>query len=414
MVEQIEDTINEISKKSGKSNEEVNALIEAKIKKFSGLLTKQGATFMVGKELGVKSEASVDAKITDLTDGMKDVTIKGIIKNIYPTKEFEKEGKKGKLSSFLLDDTTGLVRVTLWNDQVDKYNLTIGSEIQINNSVVSSYNEKQQLSLGFNGTIDILNKKEEVFEKISDLKSGITNANIVGRLIRKFPCKEFDSNDRKGKLCNFQFGDETALLRATAWNEKADEILNHSDGDVIEIKNAYTKDGMFGVELHLGYSAMITTSGAEVPSVTQILKDSIETKEINKLNQNENVIIGGKVSEILPGNLYFLACEKCGKKVTDHICEKCGEVDGEKRAVISAVIEDDTATIRANFFGDTALALIKLNSKEFENELENKSSEKLGQELNEKIKENNIKLFGYTKENSYSSENEFVVKEVIN
>ena len=53
------------------------------------------------------------------------------------------------------------------------------------------------------------------------------------------------------------------------------------------------------------------------------------------------------------------------------------------------------------------------SEEEFENELENKSIEKLSGELNEKIKDSSIKLFGYTKENSYSNENEFVVKEVI-
>jgi ssDNA-binding replication factor A large subunit len=97
---------------------------------------------MVGKELGVTNDAGTKVKISELTDGMKDIEIKGIIKNIYPTKEFEKEGKSGKLVSFLLDDNTGLIRVTLWNDQVDKYHLTVGSEIQINNGVISSYNEK--------------------------------------------------------------------------------------------------------------------------------------------------------------------------------------------------------------------------------------------------------------------------------
>ena len=63
--------------------------------------------------------------------------------------------------------------------------------------------------------------------------------------------------ERKGKLCSFQIADESAIIRATAWNEKADEIEKFNEGDAIEIENAYTKEGRFGVELHLGYSADI-------------------------------------------------------------------------------------------------------------------------------------------------------------
>ena len=39
--------------------------------------------------------------------------------------------------------------------------------------------------------------------------------------------------------------------------------------------------------------------------------------------------------------------------------------------------------------------------------------ELLVEELNEKISGNEIKLFGYEKNNSYSGENEFSVKEVL-
>ncbi len=404
--------IKEISEKTGKTEEEINKLIQAKVKKFSGLLTEQGATFMIQKELGLKQENGIEAKISELKDGMKDVDIEGIIKNIYPVKEFEKGGKTGRVSSFLMDDKSGLVRVTLWNDQVDKYDLTIGSRIKISNGFVSSYNEKTQLSLGYNGTIEILEKKDEVFEKISELKAGMNNANVVGRLVRRFPCKEFNNGERQGKLCNFQFGDETALLRATAWNEKADEVQNFIEGDVLEIKNAYTKDGLFGVELNLGYSALLKKSDKAMPNLVEILKENISEKNINELVEGENIIINGKIKTIENRKLFFVACEKCGKKVEGNICESCGEVKGEKRFIVNSTIEDDTGEIRASFFGENALKLLGKQKDELEKELEEKSVEKIIEEINEKIGGNKIKILGYEKTNSYSGENEFSVKDV--
>jgi replication factor A1 len=413
MSEEIGELIKEISEKSGKEEKEIKEMIDAKIKKFSGLLTDQGAAFMVQKELGLKQETSVESKVDGLEEGMKNIELKGIVKSVFPVKEFEKNGKQGKLKSFILEDDTGGVRVTLWNDQVDKYDLTIGSEVQLNNVIVSSYNEKKQVSLGFNGTIDILNKKEIDFEKINNLKGGMNGINVVGRLLRKFPCKEFNSGERKGKLCNFQFGDESALLRATAWNEKADEVQALREGDVVEIKNGYTKEGMFGVELHLGYTAELKESEKAMPGVTEILKEQIKEKKINVLVENENVIVKGKIKEILPGNFYFNACEKCGRKVSGTICESCGEIKGEKRAVLSAIIEDDTGEIKANLFSESALNLLNWKQEDLEKETTEKSSEKLLEEINNSTKGKEIGLFGYNKMNSYSNENEFSVKEVL-
>jgi replication factor A1 len=411
-----EATILEISKKTGKTPKEINALIKAKIKKFEGLLTEQGATFMIGKELGLKQDNVSIVKINELEDGMKDIEVQGIIKTIYPVKEFEKNGKVGKLGSLLLEDDSAITRVTLWNDQIDKYELTPGSEIKIVNGFVTSYNEKKQLSLGYNGTIEILNKQKEIFEKINDLKSGMNNANVIGRLLRKFPCKEFETGEKKGKLCNFQFGDETALLRATAWNQKADEIQNYNEGDIIEIKNAYTKAGMYGIELHMGYSSIINKSQNKMPTSAEILKESTVQKNINQLVKGENVIIAGKIKEIQQGKLFFMACTKCGKKVNGEgmfICDSCGEVNAQKRAIINCIIEDDSGEIRANCFGENALTLIEMNNEDFEIQTDEKSAERIIEELNEKINGKEIKFFGYEKENTFSGTNEFTVKEII-
>lgn len=417
MQENIELLVNEMSQKTGKNIDEINSLIDAKVEKFSGLLTKQGAAFMVQKELGLKKEASEEIKISELTDGMKNINVKGKIKLVFPQKEFERNGKTGKLSSFILEEDGSEIRVTLWNDQVDQYKLNQGSIIEINNAVVSSYNEKKQLSLGFNGNIDVKKEIPTEYEKINDLKGGMKTVNIYGRIIRKFPSKEFDSGEKKGKLCNFQFGDETDILRATAWNEKADEINNFNEGEIIEIKNAYTKQGMFGVELHLGYNTILNKSDKEVRSVNDIIHENTTEKTINQINENETVIIKGKIKEISNGNLYYLACEKCNKKVQETsngvICEKCGEVKGKVNPVINLIIEDDTAEIKANFFGNVALNAINKNNEEFEDEINNKSNEKIVEELSEELVGKEIKILGYPKTNSYSGEFQFNTKEII-
>ena len=413
----ITEIITEIAQKTGKSEEEVQALIKVKVDKFSGLLTEQGAAFMVQKELGMKQEALEQVQVGQLNEGMKGIEIKGIVESVFPAKEFEKNGKKGKLKSFILSDGTGEVRATLWNDQVDKYELTRGSEILLSNVISSKYNDKMQVTLGFNGTIEILNKKEETFDKLSEIKAGQNGINLTGRIIRKFPCKDFESGERKGKLCSFQFGDETALLRATAWNDKADELEKYPEGEVVEIKNAYTKEGRFGVELHLGYPATITESTKEMPSAAEILKETIQEKKINQLTDGESAAITGKITGVERGNFVYEVCSKCGKKISHTesgiLCENCGETTAKKNPVASVGIEDDTGAIRINFFGKNALTAIGMSQEELESSLNAKSVDLFTAELNGKLIGKEIKVYGYQKANSFSGNIEFNARELL-
>jgi replication factor A1 len=411
--------IMEIAEKTGKEKNEIKTLIDAKVEKFAGLLTEQGAAYMVQKELGIKQETYEEIKIAQAQEGMKGIEIRGTIETVFPVKEFERNGKKGKLKSFILSDGTGEIRITLWNDQVEKYEkeLTRGSEISITNTIISKYNEKLQATLGFNGIINMINKKEEAFEKLSELKAGMNGANIAGRIIRKFPCKDFESGERKGKVCSFQFGDETALLRASAWNEKAIELEKYNEGDTIEIKNAYTKEGRFGVELHLGYSATMQETKKELPSIAEILKESITEKKINQLTDGESAMIQGKITGVEKGNFLYEVCNKCGKKIqkTENgvLCENCGETTTKKNAVTSLMVEDDTSGIRATMFGKNALTAIGMSQEELENTLNEKSTEVLIAELNGKLMGKEIKLYGYQKANAFSGENEFRVREIL-
>jgi len=60
--------ITEISKKSGKSEEEIAGLVKAKIEKFEGLLTEQGAVYMIQKELGMGKEQLEEMQIGQIEE----------------------------------------------------------------------------------------------------------------------------------------------------------------------------------------------------------------------------------------------------------------------------------------------------------------------------------------------------------
>ena len=409
--------ISQIAQQSGKTEVEIKSLIDAKVQKFSGLLTEQGATYMVQKELGLKQETLEQVNISDLKEGMKGIELKGTIEAVFPVKEFDKNGKKGKLKSFVLNDTTGGVRVTLWNEQVDEFKIARGNEIVITSVLVKMYNDTKQVTLGFNGKIEIKSTKEIEPIKLAELKSGMSSVGIIGRIMRKFPCKDFESGERKGKLCSFQIGDDTATIRATAWNEKADELEKYNEGDAVEIENAYTKEGRFGVEIHLGYSAEIKETTKTVPTQIELLKDQMEQKKIADTNEGENAVIEGKIMSVEKGNLFYEVCSKCGKKITktenSYLCESCGETNPKKNPVVSVILEDESGNIKTNFFGKNALNAIGLEQEILEQKVNGNGADIIIAELNANIVGKNVKVFGYTKINSFSGNKEFTVREII-
>ncbi len=67
---------------------------------------------------------------------------------------FNKFGKEGKVCNATLQDDSGSIKLTLWNDQVDQVN--IGDKIKITNGYVSEWQGEKQLSTGKFGTLEVI------------------------------------------------------------------------------------------------------------------------------------------------------------------------------------------------------------------------------------------------------------------
>lgn len=252
---------------SGKSTEEILQLIDRKKEKFSGLLTDSGAAFMIAKELGVELEKKINetTKINDLKEGMNNVDVEARLKRVYPPKTFEKNGRKGKLQNLVLWDGNGEVKATLWNKDVDKFNekgIQRGACLKMTNCSVSAYNDVMQLNLNYNSSFDLLEKTElpEIesdVKSITDLDSNMNDVSVKVIIKKIFPAKEFENDKGKGKVMNFFIGEGVNEIRATAWNAVCDQVDEIGEGEQVTIEGAYTKEGMNGIELHLGWSARI-------------------------------------------------------------------------------------------------------------------------------------------------------------
>lgn len=120
-MDSLEQLIATIAKEAGKTQDEVKVLVDEKKVELSGLVSEEGAAYIVGRELGVSllKEGKRSLKVKNLVDGMRGVDLTVRVVRIFDVKEFERQGKKGKLLPLLLGDETGVIRMPLWNQEAD-------------------------------------------------------------------------------------------------------------------------------------------------------------------------------------------------------------------------------------------------------------------------------------------------------
>ncbi|MEM2974325.1 MAG: OB-fold nucleic acid binding domain-containing protein [Candidatus Micrarchaeia archaeon] len=90
-------------------------------------------------------------KISDLKPGMN-ATIEGKVTAIEPTREVRtKFGKLIRVANATINDGTGEIIVTLWENDIDK--VSIGDSIIVDNGWVSEFKGSMQMTAGKQGKI---------------------------------------------------------------------------------------------------------------------------------------------------------------------------------------------------------------------------------------------------------------------
>ena len=118
-----EDMVAKIQESSQLSQDEIQDKIKKKMDQLSGLISKEGAAHIIANELGIKLfEPGGKKQIKGILPGMRNVTVVGKVQDVYEAREFSVGSRQGRVGNFLLGDETGMIRVVLWNDQVDNLN----------------------------------------------------------------------------------------------------------------------------------------------------------------------------------------------------------------------------------------------------------------------------------------------------
>ncbi len=236
--------VEKIARHSGISIEEINKKVEAKKSKLSGLISREGAAQIVAAELGISFE-NERSKINELTEGMRRASVVGKITKIFPVREYNKNGRSGKVASFTMGDETSSTRVTLWDANhislIEKNSIKEGDVVEIRGASVK--NGEIQLS-----TFSDIKKSSETMDSVKEkvipvsgsFKEASEGAGISTRafIVQTFEPRYFESKKNpgeKGVLLNIVLDDGTATMRSVMFGENIKRLLGVSDEELFSL-----------------------------------------------------------------------------------------------------------------------------------------------------------------------------------
>ncbi len=378
----IDELLEIISVKTGMSKEEILLRIRNKQRELSGLVSEEGAAYIVANELGVKTRNHVVEsilKLKEINPEMKSVNVMGRVKAIYGPREFTtKTGVRNKVANLEVVDLTGPGRIVLWNmhdiEKLEKGIVNVGKVIKVKSGYVrEGLNGRLEVHVGNRGILveNPEDYREDEFpqvpsgeQKISELQPN-SPATLAARVMSKYEIREFNSNGRSGKVANALINDGTGTARLVLWNEKTDLLSKFNEGDVIKIENGYAKSGLKGIEISINDRAKITINpkGVKLPEIS-IQKESPKRIPISQAKGGELVELRAAVVASFGDNFVYDMCPNCRKKADSGICGKCGKINPDKLLILNLSIDDGSGTLRAALFRETAEKLLGMSAKD--------------------------------------------------
>ena len=107
-------------------------------------------------------------QVKDLKPKQGNVEIIVDVVDVGIPREFQKFGKPGKVATAVAKDETGDIKLTLWNDDIEK--VKAGDKIHLTNGYVNEWQGEMQLTTGRMGKLEIIGKSDVDLSKEPDSK----------------------------------------------------------------------------------------------------------------------------------------------------------------------------------------------------------------------------------------------------
>ncbi|MGD9381630.1 MAG: OB-fold nucleic acid binding domain-containing protein [Candidatus Thorarchaeota archaeon] len=379
--------------------------------RYGNIEIHAGRSAQIERELNVKIDAVESTvgttsspvgkkEIVDITLDMRDLDVEGKVAQIFPVNTFDRDGKEGRVQNIIIADESAQIRLTFWNEDVDKIkDLKVDDVISVMHVYAKEgYRGGVEIHMGRNAEITI-NPKGSKLKKLkvsaapvsapepigkkelADITVEMRDVDVEGKVVRVFPVNTFDRDGKEGRVQNIIIADETAQVRLTFWNEDVDKIKDLNEGDVIVVTHAYAKEGFRGgVEVHVGRRAEIEInpkgSRLEQLELTELSSQPktqpagrVLIGDIDDSSEGKSVEVCGIVVGISQKSPIYPACPSCRKKVEEEegrfTCAVCGDVkEPEYRMLYKITVDDGSGSIRTTLFGEAGESLLQMTAVE--------------------------------------------------
>jgi replication factor A1 len=229
-----------IKEQTGLSEKDIDQKVHDKLTSLAGLISQDGAIHIVANELGVKlTPDRTNLKVKDMLAGMRNISLNLRVLKKYELREFNKDGRVGKVAGFLAGDDSGVVRITLWNEQTDQFPaIEEGQTIQVKEGSVKENQGRLELHLGTGSQIIInppgvvvtvngpTEQRNYTMKKIGELSQSDEFVDILGTVVQVFDPRSFQKKTGgEGVVVNMVIDDGTGTLRCSFWDEDARKLL---------------------------------------------------------------------------------------------------------------------------------------------------------------------------------------------
>jgi|TARA_Y100000031_G_scaffold155963_1_gene208584 replication factor A1 len=259
-----------IKEQTSVSENEIDSKIKKKLEELSGLISEEGAAHIVANELNVKLVSDGEkVKIKGLLTGMRNIEMDGKVTKKYELREFNTNGRIGKVANFMISDDTGFIRAVLWNDQTDKFaDINEGLVVKIKGGYIRENNGRKEIHLTTGSElilnpegVSVKNVQESVKrKKISELQENDENIEVLATIVQAFDIRFFAVDPDSGKrvmekegrfyvddkeipspkyayVMNLFLDDGTENIRTVLWRNQVQRLLGLSDEEVLNFKD---------------------------------------------------------------------------------------------------------------------------------------------------------------------------------
>jgi len=260
----------------------------------------------------------------------------------------------------------------------------------------------------------------KIFEDIGEIKinkiiNGMRSIDVCGKVIINYGVREYKTEKRAGRVGSFLIGDETARIRVSVWDEIVINNLGElKEGDVIKIKNAYSRENNGWIELHLGNrgGVEINPKGVVIEKVAEPISLKV-FKEIKDLNENDrNIGLKGTIVQLFEPRFYEV-CEICGKRIhLENGNFKCLEhniVNPKYAVVLNFFLDDGSDNIRVVAFRDQAKNVLNVDENRILGLKENLNG---FESIKEEVLGRQVEVIGRVVKNEMFNRKEFIASNI--